>query len=84
VTWVRLGGNYLYTKTTTNLFAADKYISIIDIDINYTAAGCQGAIQLSMLAACNCNNNVLSWRDTQKKTQKKTDRSINTRNYTSA
>jgi len=40
-------------KTTTNLFAADKYISIIDIDINYTATGCQGAIQLSMLAAYN-------------------------------
>jgi len=48
--------------TTTNLFAADKYISIIDIFIyiNYTAAGCQGAIQLSMLAAYNFNNNVLS------------------------
>jgi len=47
-------------KTTTNLFAADKYIlSITDIDINYTAAGCQGAIQLSMLAAYNFNNNVL-------------------------
>ena len=27
--------------TTTNLFAADKYISMIDIDINYTTAGCQ-------------------------------------------
>jgi len=49
-----------YRVTTTNLFAADKYISIIDIDINYTAAGCQRAIQLSMLAACNFNNNVLS------------------------
>jgi len=46
--------------TTTNLSAADKYISIIDIDINYTATGCQRAIQLSMLAAYNFNNNVLS------------------------
>jgi len=45
---------------TTNVFAADKYINIIDIVINYTAAGCQGAIQLSMLAAYNFNNNVLS------------------------
>jgi len=48
------------TATTTNLFAADKYISIIDMDTNYTAAGCQGAMQLSMLAAYNFNNNVLS------------------------
>jgi len=32
------------TTTTTNLFAADKYISIIDKDINDTSAGCQGAI----------------------------------------
>ena len=47
----------LKTTATTNLFAADKYISMI---INYTAAGCQGAIQLSMLAAYNFNNNVLS------------------------
>jgi len=46
--------------TTTHLFAADKYISIIDIDINYTATGCQEAIQLSMVAAYNINNNVLS------------------------
>ena len=30
------------------------------MDINYTAAGYQGAIQLSMLAAYNFNNNVLS------------------------
>ena len=41
--------------TTTNLFAA-KYINITDMDINYIAAGCQGAVQLSMLAAYNFNN----------------------------
>jgi len=51
---------FILKTTTTNLFAADKYISMIDIDINYTAAGCQGAIQLSMLAAYNFNNNALS------------------------
>jgi len=28
-------------QQATNLFSADKYISIIDIDINYTAAGCR-------------------------------------------
>jgi len=55
VTWKCQGFWQLSVKTTTNLFAADKYISIIDIDINYTAAGCHG-IQLSMLAACNFNN----------------------------
>jgi len=32
---------------------ADKYISIIDININYTATGCQGDIQLSMLSLGN-------------------------------
>ena len=36
------------------------------MDVNYTAAGCQGAIQLSMLAAYKFNNNVLSARQTEK------------------
>jgi len=42
------------------IYSQQKHISITDMDINYTATGCQGAIQLSMLAAYNFNNNVLS------------------------
>ena len=60
------------------IYLQQKHIIITDLDINYTAAGCQGAIQLSMLAAYNFNNNVnFSSRDRPKKT----DTSINTRNY---
>jgi len=48
------------TEQKQQINLQQKHINITDMDINYTAAGCQGAIQLSMLAAYNFNNNVLS------------------------
>ena len=49
-----------FSKQQQPIYLQQKHTNITDMDINYTAAGCQGAIQLSMLAAYNFNNNDLS------------------------